>query len=202
MFSLFCWPFYATRLVFASAAEGDGERSRAREGERSWDRLSRPSEKCQCERHSDCASRVLGLPPMTQTKARTPIDDYRRMAIDDRWSHAHNNGERADELSAFLKADRMIDSTVCLTASVPLPISLSPLIATILSHFVNGGAMEIGTISRQTPQLRQDQLIRAAKTSVIEVLIVSRAERERERVENWSCQWGRGRGVQQQQQER
>lgn len=34
MFSLFCWPFYATRLVFASAAEGDGERSRVREGER------------------------------------------------------------------------------------------------------------------------------------------------------------------------
>lgn len=160
MFSLFCWPFYATRLVFASASEGDGERSRVREGERSWDRLSRPSEKCQCERHSDCASRVLGLPPMTQTKARTPIDDYRRMAIDDRWSaeivspshtHAHNNGERADELSAFLKADRMIDSTVCLTASVPLPISLSHWSQRILSHFVNGGAMEIGTISRQTP---------------------------------------------------
>lgn len=40
--------------------------------------------------------------------------------------------------------------------------------------------MEIGTISRQTPQLRQDQLIRAAKTSVIEVLIVSRGETERE----------------------
>lgn len=34
--------------------------------------------------------------------------------------------------------------------------------------------MEIGTISRQTPKLRQDQLIRAAKTSVIEVLIVQR----------------------------
>lgn len=45
-------------------------------------------------------------------------------------THAHNNGERADELSAFLKADRMIDSTVCLTASVPLPISLALLIAT------------------------------------------------------------------------
>lgn len=65
----------------------------------------------------------------------------------------------------------MIDSTVCLSAS----LSLCPSIATtILSHFVNGGAMEIGTISRQTPKLRQDQLIRAAKTSVIEVLIVQR----------------------------
>lgn len=40
--------------------------------------------------------------------------------------------------------------------------------------------MEIGTISRQTPQPRQDQLIRAAKTSVIEVLIVSTGEIERE----------------------
>lgn len=52
--------------------------------------------------------------------------------------------------------------------------------------------MEIGTISRQTPQLRQDQLIRAAKTSVIEVLIVSRGETERElKIDHAS---GRGEG--------
>lgn len=81
MFSLFCWPFYAARLVFASGAEGDGERSRRRDRKIAY----RAQVRNVNVRGSDCASRVLGLPPMTQTKARrTPIDDYRRMAIDDR----------------------------------------------------------------------------------------------------------------------
>lgn len=198
MFSLFCWPFYATRLVFASAAEGDGERSRVREWERERDREI--AYRAQVRNVNVRGTRTVRLGfwvylqwhKQRLVHLSTTIVAWRSTIAD----HTHTTmGNGQMSWVHFWKPIAWLTAQSAL-----LPLSLSPSLSLprsqrILSHFVNGGAMEIGTISRQTPQLRQDQLIRAAKTSVIEVLIVSRGER----VENWSCQWG-GRGVQQHQQ--